>query len=156
MTAGVGARIKVKLGGWIDPVFSDTPIEAEAEVIRLSDGAYIHDGPYAPGTRGSFGASALLRIGAIDIIVSTENKNILDQQQFKIFGIDPARRAVVALKCMHGFRAAFAPVAAQIVSCDAGGLTTYDYSRLPFQNLRRPIWPLDVMESDVPTPPRPV
>lgn len=156
IAAGAGARIIVKLGGWIDPVFSDTPIEAEAEVIRLSDGAYIHDGPYAPGTIGSFGASAVLRIAGIDIIVSTENKNILDQQQFKIFGIDPASRSVVALKCMHGFRAAFAPVAAQIVSCDAGGLTTYDYSRLPFQNLRRPIWPLDVIESDVPTPPRPV
>ena len=26
-------------------VFSDAPIEAEAEVLRLSDGAYVHDGP---------------------------------------------------------------------------------------------------------------
>ena len=143
IAAGLGARIAVQLGGWIDPMFSDAPINAEAEVVGLSDGAYVHDGPYAPGTIGSFGASALLRIGAIDIIVSTENKNILDQQQFKIFGIDPASRSVVALKCMHGFRAAFEPVAAQVVSCDAGGLTTYDYSRLPFRNLRRPIWPLD-------------
>ena len=84
----------------------------------------------------------MLRIGGIEVIVSTENKNILDQQ-FKIFGIDPARCAAVGLKCMHGFRAAFEPVAAQIVSADAGGLTTYDYTRLPFANLRRPIWPLD-------------
>lgn len=141
--AGVGARIAVRLGGWIDPVFSDTPIEADAEVVRLSDGRYVHEGPYAPGTVGSFGASAVLRIGGIDVIVSTENKNILDQQQFKIYGIDPAGCAAVGLKCMHGFRAAFEPVAAQVVSCDAGGLTTYDYSRLPFVKLRRPVWPLD-------------
>ena len=143
ITAGQGARIAVTLGGWIDRAFSDTPIEAEAEIIRLSDGAYVHEGPYAPGTLGSFGPSAVLRIGGIDIIVSTENKNILDQQQFKIYGIDPARCAALGLKCMHGFRAAFVPVAAQVVSCDAGGLTTYDYTRLPFRRIRRPIWPLD-------------
>lgn len=141
--AGTGARIAVQLGGWIDPAFSGAPIAVDAEVVRLSDGAYVHEGPYAPGTVGSFGPSAVLRIGGIDVIVTTENKNILDQQQFKIYGIDPARCAAIGLKCMHGFRAAFEPVAAQVVSCDAGGLTTYDYARLPFRNLRRPIWPLD-------------
>ncbi len=141
--AGQGASIDIRLGGWIDPVFSDAPVEARATVLLLSDGAYVHDGPYAAGTRGSFGPSALLRIGGIDVIVSTENKNILDQQQFRIYGIDPARRSVTGLKCMHGFRAAFEPVAARVVSCDAGGLTTYDYARLPFRNIRRPIWPLD-------------
>ncbi len=146
IAAGAGARIAVRLGGWIDPVFSDAPIEAEAEVIRLSDGHYVHEGPYAPGTIGSFGPSAVLRIGGVDVIVSTENKNILDQQQFKIYGLDPARQAAIGLKCMHGFRAAFEPVAAHVVSCDAGGLTTYDYSRLPFRNIRRPIWPVDHME----------
>ncbi len=147
VAAGVGARIAVRLGGWIDPVFSGAPIEATAEVIRLSDGNYVHDGPYAPGILGSFGASAVLRIGGVDVIVASINKNILDQQQFKIYGLDPLGRAAVALKCMHGFRAAFEPVAAQVVSCDAGGLTTYDYSRLPFRNLRRPIWPLDPVTS---------
>jgi microcystin degradation protein MlrC len=146
IAAGPGARIRVRLGGWIDPVFSDAPIEAEAEVVRLSDGNYVHEGPYAPGTIGSFGPSAVLRIGGIDVIVATENKNILDQQQFKIYGLDPARQAAIGLKCMHGFRAAFEPVAAQVLSCDAGGLTTYDYTRLPFRNIRRPIWPLDDVE----------
>ncbi len=143
LAAGQGATIDVRLGGWIDPVFSDAPIEAQATVLLLSDGTYVHEGPYAAGTRGSFGPSALLRIGGIDVIVSSENKNILDQQQFKKYGIDPARRSAVGLKCMHGFRAAFEPVAARVVSCDAGGLTTYTYARLPFRNIRRPIWPLD-------------
>ncbi|MCC6716856.1 MAG: M81 family metallopeptidase [Acetobacteraceae bacterium] len=146
VAAGLGAHIAVKLGGWIDPEFSDSPIAAMAEVICLSDGDYVHEGPYAPGTVGSFGASAILRIGGVDVIVSTENKNILDQQQFKIFGIEPSRCASIGLKCMHGFRAAFEPVAARVISCDAGGLTTYDYRRLPFRHLRRPIWPLDNVE----------
>jgi len=34
------------------------------------------------------------------------------------------------------FIAVAEPVAVKVVSCDAGGLTTYDYSRLPFRNIR--------------------
>ncbi|HEV7266468.1 MAG TPA: M81 family metallopeptidase [Falsiroseomonas sp.] len=141
--AGEGARLRLSFGGWIDPDFSGAPIEAEVEVRRVSDGAYVHDGPYAPGTRASFGRSALVRVGGVDVIVSTENKNILDLQQFRIFGLEPARLAAIGLKCMHGFRAAFEPIAARVLACDAGGLTTYQYERLGFTNLRRPVWPLD-------------
>ncbi|MFT8243572.1 M81 family metallopeptidase [Roseomonas sp. BN140053] len=141
--AGVGARVALRLGGWVDPDFSGTPIEAVGEVRLLSGGDYVHDGPYAPGARGSFGASALVRFGGVDVIVATENRNILDLRQFRIFGIDPARCRTIGLKCMHGFRAAFEPIAGRVLSCDAGGLTTYDYARLPFTRLRRPIWPLE-------------
>ncbi len=142
-----GARLRLRFGGWIDPRFSGTPIEAEAEVVRVSDGAYVHDGPYAPGTRGSFGRSALVRLGGVAVILSTENKNILDQSQFRIYGVEPARLSALGLKCMHGFRAAFEPVASRVLSCDAGGLTTYDYARLGFRSLRRPIWPLDALSA---------
>jgi microcystin degradation protein MlrC len=143
VSAGVGARLRLSFGGWIDPRFSGTPIEAEVEVRHVSDGAFVHDGPYAPGTRGSFGPSALLRANGIDVIVSTVNKNILDRQQFIIFGLDLPRLSAIGLKCMHGFRAAFEPIASRVLACDAGGLTTYDYARLGFRNVRRPIWPLD-------------
>lgn len=141
--AGEGARLRLAFGGWIDHRFSGTPIEAEVEVLRVSDGAYVHEGPYAPGTRGGFGRSALVRAGGVAVILATENRNILDQAQFRLFGVEPARLSALGLKCMHGFRAAFEPVASRVLSCDAGGLTTYEYARLGFQTLRRPIWPLD-------------
>jgi microcystin degradation protein MlrC len=145
--AGVGARIAVKLGGWVDPAFCGTPIEAAAEVRVVSDGNYVHEGPYTPGNRGSFGPSALLRIGGVDIIVASVPKNIFDHQQFTIYGLNSRTLSVVGLKCMHGFRAAFEPTAGLVLSCDCGGLTTYDYARLPFKTLRRPIWPLDEVET---------
>ncbi|NKE46279.1 M81 family metallopeptidase [Roseomonas frigidaquae] len=143
--AGEGARLHLSFGGWIDPAFSGAPIEAEVEVRHVSDGAYVHDGPYAPGTCASFGRSALVRVGGVDVILSTENKNILDLQQFRIFGLEPARLSAIGLKCMHGFRAAFEPIAARVLACDAGGLTTYQYERLGFTRVRRPVWPLDAV-----------
>ena len=143
LEAGVGARLPLKIGGWTDRTFAGEPIEEEVEVIVLSDGRYVHKGPYAPGTIGSFGPSVLVRLRGIDVIVSTDNRNILDQEQFRIFGVEPRERSVIGLKCMHGFRADFEPMAGAVVACDAGGLSTYDYHKLGFGRIRRPIWPLD-------------
>ena len=95
------------------------------------------------GLRGSFGPSAVLRVGGIEILVVTIARQILDLQQFRTFGIDPARMRVVALKSMQHFRAAFAPIAAKIIVCDSGALCTLHYERLPYRNVPRPIFPLD-------------
>jgi len=68
---------------------------------------------------------------------------MLDLQQFKSFGIDPESKFVVALKSMQHFRAAFEPMAGQVIVCDSGALCTLQYERLPYRNVRRPIFPLD-------------
>lgn len=95
------------------------------------------------GLADSFGPSAVIRVEGIDILVTSLARQMLDLQQFKAFGIDPAKKRVVALKSMQHFRAAFAPVAGQVIVCDSGALCTPNYTRMPYQNVRRPIYPLD-------------
>jgi microcystin degradation protein MlrC len=68
---------------------------------------------------------------------------MLDLQQFKTFGIIPQHKRVVALKSMQHFRAAFEPIAGKVIVCDSGALCTPQYQRLPYQNVPRPIFPLD-------------
>ena len=68
---------------------------------------------------------------------------MLDLMQFETFGIDPAKKAVVALKSMQHFRAAFAPIAGRIIVCDSGALCTLNYASLGYKNVPRPIFPLD-------------
>jgi microcystin degradation protein MlrC len=77
------------------------------------------------------------------ILIVTIAKQILDLQQFKSFSIQPERKGVIALKSMQHFRAAFEPIAGQIVVCDSGALCTLHYERLPYRNVPRPIFPLD-------------
>jgi len=57
--------------------------------------------------------------------------------------IDPAAKTVVGLKSMQHFRAAFEPIAGKVIVCDSGALCTTFYDRLPYQNVPRPIYPLD-------------
>jgi microcystin degradation protein MlrC len=141
--AGRGARLRLAFGGWIDPRFGGGPIEAEVEVLQLSDGRYVHEGPYAKGMTASFGPSALIRAGGVDVILASEPINIWDRQQFLIFGVDPAAKASIGLKCMHAFRAAFAPLAARMVDCDGGGIASSRYAEREHLRVRRPIHPLD-------------
>jgi microcystin degradation protein MlrC len=95
------------------------------------------------GLKRRWGPTAVLSVAGVDILVVTIPSQILDQQQFKAFGIDPQAKTVVALKSMQHFRAAFEPIAAKIIVCDSGALCTPDLARMPYKNVPRPIFPLD-------------
>ena len=95
------------------------------------------------GLDQSFGTSAVLVVDGIEVLVTGTPLQMLDLQQFRAFGIDPAAKRVVGLKSMQHFRAAFEPIASKVVVCDSGALCTLDYDRLPFTKIPRPIFPLD-------------
>ncbi|MBM3533527.1 MAG: M81 family metallopeptidase [Alphaproteobacteria bacterium] len=141
--AGVGATVNLTLGGKHDPAFGGGPLEAEARVIALSDGAFVYKGPYGTGTRGSFGESAAVEVDGIAIILSTLNKGIYDLEQFRIYGIEPTEKSVLVVKCMQGHHAAFDPIGSRSIDVDSGGLTTIDIKRFPYRKVPRPVWPLD-------------
>lgn len=143
----IGDRVNIALGGKTDARFGGGPLILDAELVSTSDGDFIGDGPILGGLGGSFGPSAVLRIDGIEILVVTIARQILDLQQFRTFGIDPAAKRVVALKSMQHFRAAFAPIAGNIIVCDSGALCTLHYERLPYENVPRPIFPLDREET---------
>ena len=142
-SAVVGECIEITLGGKTDPNFGGGPLAVEAELVCVSNGHFTGDGPIIHGLHGSFGPSAVIRVGGIEILVVTIPRQILDLQQFRAFGIDPQNKHVVALKSMHHFRAAFEPIAGKIIACDSGALCTPRYDRLPYRNVPRPIFPLD-------------
>jgi microcystin degradation protein MlrC len=138
-----GDRVNVRLGGKSDPRFGGEPLDLDGEVRLISDGFHTGDGPMVGGLRLSFGETAVLRVGSIDILVVSEPEQMLDLQQFRAFGIDPAVKTVVALKSMQHFRAAFEPIAGKVIVCDSGALCTTHLERLPYRNVPRPIFPLD-------------
>jgi len=146
-TAVVGEPVQITLGGKTDPGFGGGPLDLEAQLVSLSDGHFTGDGPMLHGLHGSFGPSAVIRIDGIEILVVTIPRQILDLQQFRAFGIDPQCKQVVALKSMQHFRAAFEPIAGQVIVCDSGALCTPRYDRLPYRNVPRPIFPLDQVET---------
>jgi len=139
----VGEHVQIVLGGKIDAAFGGGPLRLEGELVLISDGHYVGDGPMLGGLSRCFGPSAVLRVDGIEILIVTVPNQMLDLQQFKSFGIEPEPKSIIALKSMQHFRAAFEPIAGQVIVCDSGALCTLHYERLPYRNVPRPIFPLD-------------
>jgi microcystin degradation protein MlrC len=142
MKAGVGAEIDVVLGGHTDATMGK-PVRAKAVVKMLSDGLFKNDGPMNAGVETSMGPTAVLRIGGIDVVTISNRIQTIDLQVFLSQGIDPTAKGVLVVKSVQHFRAAYGPIAREIVLVDSGGICSPDISRLKFRKLRRPIWPLD-------------
>ena len=119
------------------------PVKATAIVKMLSDGVFRNDGPMNAGVESNMGPTAVLRIGGIDVVTISSRIQTTDLQVFLSQGIDPRAKDVLVVKSVQHFRAAYAPIAREIVLVDSGGICSPDISRLKFTKLRRPIWPLD-------------
>ena len=81
--------------------------------------------------------------GGIDIVLISKRTQPFSPSAFTSVGIDPAARRYVVVKSMNHFRAGFEPIAKAIVYAAAPGAIDFDYRRIPYTRLRRPIYPLD-------------
>lgn len=140
--AGPGTTVRLSLGAKTDRLHGP-PIPVDALVRRLTDGHYVNAGPMMAGVTVDLGPSAIVRIGGIDVLVSSRAETPIDLNVFRAFGIEPTALRVIALKGKGHFRAAFEPIASRVMLVEGPGITGADLSRLPFQHLSRPIWPLD-------------
>jgi microcystin degradation protein MlrC len=143
--AGEGATIQLRLGGKIDPRAFGGPIAVTATVMKLFGGEIMLEGPMMRGVTFQMGPSACIRIGGLDVVIASRRFQNFDQIYFKALGIEPRERAVLGLKSMQHFRAAYAPIAGEIVVVDEGnGCCSERFAGLTYTNVRRPVFPLDL------------
>jgi len=95
------------------------------------------------GVERDYGPSMVFRVGGIDIICISNNGQAVDLAQFTSLGIDPTRYPTVCVKSMQHFRAAFEPIAREVILVDTGALCSEIYTPELFDKVRRPVWPLD-------------
>lgn len=112
-------------------------------MVTISDGCFPAYGIMGGGVWQNFGVSVLLRVKGVDIIVISNNNQILDLSQITSLGCDPRYKDVIAVKSNHHFRACLGPIAREIVTVNGGGLGSFILSGGQYRNVRRPIWPLD-------------
>ena len=141
--AGIGAKATLTLGGKTDPRMGGGPLTLTGEVTCISNGRFIAYGPMGGGVARDYGPSLVFRVGGIDIVLITNNGQANDLGQLTSLGIDPTRYQTVTVKSMHHFRAAFEPIAREVVLVDTGALCSEIYTSELFTKVRRPIHPLD-------------
>ncbi len=143
IAAGEGAELSLFIGGKTDPRYGP-PLFATGRVEHITSGHYLAGGPYAQGTWQNLGPTVVFRIATIDVLITSNCVQVTELETFTHAGIDPRRRDVIVVKSMQHFRAAFEPIARQVLIVDCGALATEDITKLPYKFLRRPIFPLDL------------
>ncbi|PHR53565.1 MAG: microcystin degradation protein MlrC [Robiginitomaculum sp.] len=143
----IGETVSLKLGGKTAPQYGGGPICVTGVIKWLGQGVVIGTGPIIGGQKRDYGATAVVQVGGIDILIVSIAHQMYDLNQFEMFGINPREAHVVGLKSMQHFRAAFGPIAGRIIVCDSGALCTVNYNLLDYQKVPRPIYPLDEVSS---------
>ena len=128
--AGVGKRIKGRLGGKIDPGVS-SPIEFEGTVAALC---------------ASFGEThsriALIKTGGIDVIVTEDHIGCYEPEMMEALGINPSDALVITVKLGY-LEPELKELAAQSILVLTEGATYEDLEKMKYEKVKRPIYPLD-------------
>jgi microcystin degradation protein MlrC len=140
--SGVGATVDLHVGGKIDELHGE-PASVSGYVQTISDGKYINHGPMHAGVQVDLGQTAVVRCDGVQVLITERAETPIDLNIFRRHGIEATALRVIGLKGKGHFRAAFEPIAEQVILVEGPGITGAELSRLDFQHVRRPIWPLD-------------
>ena len=140
--AGVGQRITLDVGGKVDDRHG-APLTVTGVVRTLSDGRFVHKGPMMRGLPGRLGQTAVLEVDGVRVILISHRWQTLDPEMIRFVGIDPLAEKILVVKSTIHYRAAFEPIAREIVEVDAPGLSSSNLARFQYKRVRRPIFPLD-------------
>ncbi|HAA48415.1 MAG TPA: hypothetical protein DCE43_01765 [Planctomycetaceae bacterium] len=139
---GLGAEAEFQIGGKTDSFHGET-IAAQAKVKRLGDGQFTFRGPMRRGCPGDLGAMAVLEIGGVEVVVASRRMQLLDAEMVRVVGVEPRDKRLLVVKSAVHFRADVGPLADTIFDADTPGIHRPDFSCFDYQQVRRPIYPLD-------------
>lgn len=141
ITAGVGKQVTLEVGGKVDR-FHGEPLTISGRV-RI-----IHDGVYTASTKFNFGTyyrgpTVVVDCDGIEVILTSRQCLPFEPNHFRSLGIEPTERKILVCKAELQHRAGMATIGRTFIDVDAPGLATQDLRRLPFKEIRRPVYPLD-------------
>lgn len=121
----------------------DTPLDGMFKVLALSNGSIPATGEMYGGSTAELGLSALVRVihdrSEVDVVVSTNRIQCLDQAFLRHFGIDLETRSVIALKTTVHYRADFDILCPTPINVAAPGLFPCAWHDVTYKNLREDI-----------------
>jgi microcystin degradation protein MlrC len=147
IAAGVGSKVTVTLGGKLPmPALQrqSQPLTLTGEVKLLSNGRFKARVEMARGLGMNMGPSAVLALpNDVDVAIISRHIEPYDPECFRCLGLEPTHRRYIMLKSRIHYRVGFRDMVKDTIECAGLGVCTSDYSEVSFENVRRPIYPLD-------------
>ena len=143
---GVRGEVDLTAGGKSDDLHG-SPVPIRGRVRLIHDGYYEETEPRHGGGRyQDQGITAVVEMEGKSLIVLTSKRQVpFSLHQLFSLGIDPRQMKHIVVKAAIAYRAAYEPIAGKIIEVDTPGLTAVNPLHFTYQNVRRPIFPLDSM-----------
>ena len=138
--AELGSTVDLRLGGKSTRLSGD-PLDVTARVKGLCRNL-VQRWPQADGfAEMPLGDAACLDVEGIDVVVVSLRDQAFGLELFTAFGIDPAAKRLLVLKSANHFRAAYDPIASDVVYVDAGGTLPADPRDVAYTRFDRHAFP---------------
>ena len=134
--AGNEADLAVSLGGG-QRLYSE-PLRTDVRVMALSDGKFTCTGPVAGKSKADLGMMACLKIKntGVQVVVGSHRCQNLDQEFFRVVGIEPADHNIICVKSAVHFIADYKRISDKILFAVSPGANLCDLSQIPYSRLR--------------------
>ena len=138
-SAGVGARLALRIGGKVGPQ-SGPPLDLEVEVVGLSENAH-QTFAGAPSPLGN--VAGVRSAEGMGFVLNDQRTQAFGADLFRAGGFDPASFRYLVVKSAQHFYDGFAPLAREILYLASPGTMTFDITTLPFAHRPPGLWPFE-------------
>jgi microcystin degradation protein MlrC len=143
--AGVGSTVTLKVGAKTDTMHG-TPIEVTGYVRTITDGKFEEPTPIHGGWRFfDYGLTVVLDTTDGNTLVLHTERGIgnMSRQQYYFAGLQPEKYHIVVCKGTVSPRAAYEPIAREIIMANSPGVTSADMSSFKYAHRRKPLYPFE-------------
>jgi microcystin degradation protein MlrC len=142
--AGIRSRFAGRVGGAVDRLHGD-PVEVSGTITGLFDGTWVETEARHGGRRhNDQGPTAVICLdGGLTLVLNSLQTPPFSLGQLTSLGIDPRGLQMIVVKAAVAYKAAYAPIAAEIIEVDTPGVTAVNPARFTYHHIARPMFPLD-------------
>lgn len=142
--AGVGSKVNLMLGGKTEnSKLHGEPLALECIVKTITDGRFHNKGKMSHGMLIDVGRLVVVETAGIEIMISERKHQPYDLEIIRRAGISPEDKKIILVKSLAHFRADYTPIAKEIIEVDLPGVAAINPLMIPYENILRPIYPLD-------------
>ncbi|HVT34128.1 MAG TPA: M81 family metallopeptidase [Nevskiaceae bacterium] len=136
-SAGVGARLNLRIGGKCGPQSGD-PVDVAITVKAILE----NHAQFGLNFRWPLGTCVWVQTeGGIDILLNTIRSQIFGREAFEGLGIHLEGRRAIVVKSTQHFYASFAPLAKEVLYVGAPGSITQNFAEMTYRKRDNYFWP---------------
>ena len=146
LRVGIGEEVALSVGGKTDTRHGK-PVPIRGRVRLIHDGHFVETEPRHGGHKyHNQGLTAVVELAAPHralVVLTSRRQTPFSLHQLLSLGVQPQGMRIIVVKAAIAYRAAYEPIAGEIIEVDTPGLTAVNPQHFTYGHLRRPIFPLD-------------